>query len=474
MVLNQTERSAQSGALLVSVWWFYFKSYLVIYTGPFDQSPVPFVEEGLRIAATTGLGTEATPFLLVQAALGAIDRGDLEKASTFLKRMEGILVDLPPVCHAQYHVAAGLYYLRINEFPRALLHTKEMVRLCREIYFPFFEAAIHLDAAFILMQAGELDRASDELSAYRALPDTTSMILEYSCLVAEAALAPKLGAPDALAFLQEALALGRRKGFISPLFSWIPSLMSRLCSAALKAGIEVDQVRHIIRSRALVPGEPAIDVDAWPWPVKVHTLGGFEIRINDEPLIFTGKVQKRPLDLLKLLIARGGKEVPQDWIEYALWPEAEGDAAADAFKTTLLRLRKLLRIEGVIEVSGGKLSLSETTVWVDTKALEHLAEGVSRLWQNRRVEPVLEEAQEAALRLAALYKGDFLKNDDEAWIHPYSDRLRRTCLRTVRRLTDIFVDSHREDLAAALHEQAVDAGFLPEEVNSSRTARVVR
>lgn len=464
MLLTKIEPYAKAGESILTLWWFYFKSYLVTYAGPFDESPASIALEGVHICERTGIGVQAVPLLLVQGAMGAIDRGDLEKATSLLKQIEAVLPGAPPLIHAQYHITAGLYYLRVGDISRALLHVDEALRFSREIDYPFFEAVIHLQAAFILMEAGELEAAQEQLAAYRSMPVTTSMILEYSRLVAEAALGLKLGTPDVLAFLQEALALGRKNGFIFPLFSWIPSLMSRLCSAALKAGIEVDQVKHIIRSKGLVPVDPDLDGDAWPWAITVRTLGGLEIRINDEPLTFTGKVQKRPLDLLKLLIVKGGKDVPQDAIEDVLWPEAEGDAANDAFKTTLSRLRKLLKIEGTIEVRGGKLSLNQNTIWVDIQALERIAERVSRLRQERRREGILEEAQELSQCLVALSRGDALKDDDAPWIFPCRDRLRGLSLRTLRRLTGIFVEYGRDDLAAALSKSALDMGFPGEEV----------
>ncbi|MGD0233623.1 MAG: hypothetical protein ABSC55_03690 [Syntrophorhabdales bacterium] len=260
---------------------------------------------------------------------------------------------------------------------------------------------------------------------------------------------------------------------MTPYYCWLPSLMSRLCSAALKAGIEVEHVRHMIRSRRLVPDGTAADIDAWPWAVKVFTLGGFEVRINDDPLMFTGKVQKRPLALLKVLIGLGGKDVPQDAIEDLLWPDAEGDAAHIAFKTALSRLRKLLNVDGAIEVKEGKLSLSKSSVWVDTRTLDSVAEQVSLLWEGRRTGTALAGAEKASLLLGATYKGDFLKTDDEPWVRPYRDRLRSKYLRTVTRLIDIFTNAGEDESAIALYERAIDAGLSPDDVHH-RSLRLIR
>ena len=463
-LLSETESSVESGEVLLAVWWHYFKSCLIHYAGPFHKSPVPPIEKGLKICANTGAGLQAGPFLLVQGASGAMDRGDLEKALTFLEVMKETLASVPPVCHAQYHSVASLYCLHGCDIPKALTHIEEMLRASGEMGYPFCEALLHLQATFILTEAGDLGKAKEELAAFNTMPKTASAITDYTHLLAHAALALKEGAPDALDILKEAFEFGRKKGFISPLFSWIPPLMSRLCSAALKAGIEVDHVRYIIRSKGLVPDKhDVLGSDAWPWPVKVHTLGHFSLLINDEPLTFTGRVQKRPLALLKSLIALGGHEVAEETIEDLLWPDAEGDAARDAFKVSLSRLRKLLIAEGAIEVSGGRLSLRPAVVRTDTQALAHVAEAVFSLWENRRNTPVLGEAEQTAQHLYATYKGPFLADEDDPWALACRTRLKNTYLGTLRKLADIFTEAGRDDLVQALYDHAIDTGLAPEE-----------
>ena len=97
-----------------------------------------------------------------------------------------------------------------------------------------------------------------------------------------------------------------------------------------------------------------------------------------ESLRVSRKVQKRPLALLKALIALGGREVRQEAIEDILWPEAEGDAARFAFKTTLGRLRRLMGGENVIELKDRKLTLARSRIWLDTTALEKVARTIAR------------------------------------------------------------------------------------------------
>jgi DNA-binding SARP family transcriptional activator len=97
-------------------------------------------------------------------------------------------------------------------------------------------------------------------------------------------------------------------------------------------------VRGLVQKRGLVPESPPVEVEAWPWPIKIFTLGHFEVMRDGEPVRFARKVQRKPLALLKTLIAFGGRTVREDLVMDALWPEAEGDAARVALASALHRL----------------------------------------------------------------------------------------------------------------------------------------
>ena len=76
------------------------------------------------------------------------------------------------------------------------------------------------------------------------------------------------------------------------------------------------------------------------------------------PLVSKGKAQKRPLDMLKALVALGGRNVDASMLTAQLWPDAEGDDAKTSFDSGLYRLRKLLGVDGALTLAEGKLSLN--------------------------------------------------------------------------------------------------------------------
>ena len=137
-------------------------------------------------------------------------------------------------------------------------------------------------------------------------------------------------------------------------FGWRPDVMPRLCVHALDAWIEVPYVQRLIRTRHLVPDTLPLACENWPWPLRICTLGRFAILRDEAPIHFGGKVQHKPMELLKAIISFGGKDVPKDTVVDILWPHAEGDMARQSFDTTLHRLRRLIGNDKAISLQGNR------------------------------------------------------------------------------------------------------------------------
>ena len=95
-------------------------------------------------------------------------------------------------------------------------------------------------------------------------------------------------------------------------------------------------------------------------------------QVNGQPLTFSRKAQKKPLELLKALIALGGERVEISTLTGLLWPDAEGDSGKASFDSTLYRLRKLLGLADLLTVSEGRLSIEPARSWVDVRKLDEL------------------------------------------------------------------------------------------------------
>jgi hypothetical protein len=282
---------------------------------------------------------------------------------------------------------------------------------------PFAEAMCNLTTACALFARSEPENAKQHLARTREIGSSMdSRYIEYLYLLAAAKAALDDGnEPKGLEPLREAMSLARRQGFWTHM--WMPAdTLARLCASALEHGIEVEYVRELIRRRRIHPDDASMVAESWPWPVRIMTLGQFEVVIHDKPLRFSSKVQKKPLALLKAIISLGGQEVREETLMDALWPEAEGDAAARALTSTLHRLRHLLGSDAVSR-QDGQLGLDRRYCWVDVWALE---ECLSQAASVRR----FNDRDRLLQRAASLYRGPFLPGGTDPWTATLRERLR--------------------------------------------------
>ena len=232
--------------------------------------------------------------------------------------------------------------------------------------------------------------------------------------------------------------------------------LAELGAFALERGIAATFARELIARRHLRPASPA--TLHWPWPLRIHTLGRFALQVDGAPLVFEGKVPKKPLALLKALIAFGADAVPEHTLADALWPDEEADAAHDAFNVALHRLRKLIPQGGeLIHLRAGRLSLDPDVCWIDCRAFEHLvaAAGIASKGEALAWEPLQQGL--------ALYQGHFLPGDsDEAWSVSARERLRSKFNRAVIACARSLSAAGREEEALACYKRGLEIDDLDE------------
>ncbi|HRI39155.1 MAG TPA: bacterial transcriptional activator domain-containing protein, partial [Nitrospira sp.] len=174
------------------------------------------------------------------------------------------------------------------------------------------------------------------------------------------------------------------------------------------------------------------------------TLGQFDIVIDDIPLSYPGKAQLKPLELLKYLCAAGPLGANQELIEDALWSKADGEAADQAFRTTLHRLRKLLRYDEAIQFADRHISLDPSLVSLDHLAFERMTRGVDHM-------------DAAAIeRALSLYGGHFLQGETASWILPVRERLRALFLNLTERLGTLLEEQGKVNEAALKYLHALE------------------
>jgi two-component SAPR family response regulator len=181
------------------------------------------------------------------------------------------------------------------------------------------------------------------------------------------------------------------------------------------------------------------------------------------PVEFTGKGPGRPVELLKVLVALGGRNVRADQLADALWPHMDADYAHKSFTATLHRLRRMLDADDALTLRDGRLSLNARHFWVDTWALDQLLGELDAALRTAR--PAGDEPSLRALadELHALYRGPFLPDESEqpAYI-ACREQIRAKLVRCLARLARHWEDAGASDAAVDCYLRCIDADELCE------------
>lgn len=196
--------------------------------------------------------------------------------------------------------------------------------------------------------------------------------------------------------------------------------------------------------------------------VRIHFLGQFEIFRGGRRLALGRKKPKRPLDLLKVLIANGGVGADTARLSESLWPNSDGDAARNCFDITLHRLRQLLSIPGLLPLSEGRLSFDTTNCWIDVWAFENVVQRIEALTLPS-AQCGMQGHNPLLADLLRLYAGHFLEHENqEIWAAAFRDKLKAKFGRSVTNLAACLERQRKWDEAAALYSRALELDNLAE------------
>jgi len=390
------------------------------------------VAEGLELAAATGV--HFMDFLLDgHGALSSLHRGDLAAAKGILRKMASTVSTAKPWEAAFYHFLAAWEALHRADQAKARFHSDRCLATCEEVGNPWTEALALVQKAFVLHEGGKADEAGRHLwRAHRMGREHGMHFIRFVSLLVGAYVSLLEGKEKTgLSSLREALRIGREKGY-ADVYMWRPGLLETVAEVALEKGIETGYVRDLIRRNALVPGTEFPGPESWPWPVKLHTLGTFELLQEEKPPTASRKVRHKPLLMLKALVALGGKDVPGEQLTDILWPEAEGDLAHQSFATTLRRLRIMLGDEKAVSLREGRVTLEASHCWVDAFVFESLLARIDAASPGGEGCPEKARAVTVASKAIALYRGPFLPGEASLpWVVGMRERLRSKFLRAV-------------------------------------------
>lgn len=412
------------------------------------------IAQALSIAEQNGLGF-LRGALSMHVVYAILSDGDPEAAEPHLNAAAPLLDESRHLEFSLYQWDRAWQAALRDDHHGAVHHGEKALEhaLATGIWGPITISLIGLAESLVELQ--QHDRALACLQQARSRSaEVRSPSIEFHILLIEASSTLLQG--DAVKGREDvarALAFGLKHEFVVGT-RWLPKPMARLLAFALDHGIEPEYARSIIRKRKLVPESP--DVENWPWPVSVHTLGRFTVLVDGHGAV-AATAPGRPLELLKALIAAGGRQVHAEALIARLWPDA--DDGRKTLDINLHRLRKLLGSDAACLLHDARLTLDPACCWVDVWAFERAC--------NRIAEPAdpTPEPAAAAERLLHLYQGPFLANDaEQPWTLAPRERLRSKFLRCVQTLGQQLEGTGRWDEATALYQRGLEADSLADEL----------
>jgi LuxR family maltose regulon positive regulatory protein len=416
---------------LNQLWWRTRMGYLLWNMTDYDGS-MRVLRESQDIANAHGLAglRSAAVLTLNYQMLVAIATGDHRTAEAMVRQLESTTIPTRPMgawhqCWSRIQAALG----QDNQRP-AFEVGAQVVAAAFETGMVYVQILSLIAEANGFAEFGPHEKVVENLERARALASGTCFAyLESECLLSEAySLLCREDLDRGLPLLRQALEHARRSGYAFHL-RWCASLLTRVCAEALAAGIELDYVRGLVRKYRVRPPSP--EIEHWPWPLRIYALGRFQVLLDEAPLRFEGKTPRKPLLLLKAIVALGGRDVPLGRLADLLWPDEEGDTGHKALGVALVRLRKLLGRHDVLQVTDEQVSLNPNLCWIDVWAFERLA---------ARTEAELTEVQPGRAaqlidQVLGLYPGNFLPNEaDQPWTVTARLRVRGMFTRIIENL----------------------------------------
>ncbi len=398
-------------ALKCSIDWL--TGELKIQDAQIDEQQQFIREQGIKVYSGLSLS---------QSLYHATCRRDPDRVEALLESYADDVSDndILGQCYFQLH-SCNLQILRGNH-DLALTHGDLALELAEQSAVPFARWFASALVAWLLTEKEDYEQARYYLGVVRKIVEPMRSLSGIAVAdMLDSYLAwRRHDMATALMRLASGFQLAREKD-VKASGVWPPKMISTLCGLALDHNIEPDYARKLICIYHYTPRDAAYQAECWPWPLKIFTLGRFSILLNDHPL----EPGTRTLALLKVILANGGRDMPEARIIDLLWPDVDGDQGLSRFKITLHRLRKLLGGADRLLLKNHQLSLNQQYVWVDTWCMSRLFAEIENLNGHK------DTAKAAHLlhRLLQIYRGDFLASDPDEWILQHRESLRNRFIR---------------------------------------------
>jgi ATP/maltotriose-dependent transcriptional regulator MalT/DNA-binding SARP family transcriptional activator len=413
------------------------------------ENCIDVVNKGLEIAKKTGF-IILNNIIAGHGIWSALINEEYATARALFEKNADSIKNAKLLDQGLINFVKSLEALSVGKLSQAAAHSVSALNASLDVGSQFSTIFCHLLNARVNYETGEHQAAEEHLNkAIHLSKMTRTKHLMFHSLMLKARFALNQEHREAgLQVLRKSLALGKEIGLYHNMIE-SRSNLAWLCAIALEHGIEENYVSTYIRKRSLTLDTPPIKVKNWPWPLKISTLGRFEILCSDRPLKLSAKTPKKPLELLKLLICHRQSGMTRVAAMDFLWPEADGDRAIQNLNTTLHRLRKILGPDEIVVLEGGKLSLNSALCWVDAWYFEDLVNQV-----KSAPDPMTDVNQLS--QASAIYGGHFDgQQEGNATIIAYAEKLKNLWIVSVTDLGTALTQSGKQQHAADLLQEAL-------------------
>jgi DNA-binding SARP family transcriptional activator len=422
---------------------------------------VETARQALEVAERNGVHM-LDNLIMAQEVYARLSLHTSASAGPILDKMSRILSSTRHLDISHYHFLRSVYHLQIGNHDLALRHISESLRAAETMGTPFPEGLNCITAARVHIMRGDFTKARDFNERAKKIGTAmNSIILRMLSLFNEAFLSMNTNnSGQTRKCLALAVKLQKENNLIN-FPTWHDAFIQDLYEEALRSGIEVEYIQNQIRARGLRPRNGSVEIETWPWQLRIFSLGRFELFVDETPLVAGGKTQQKPLELLKALISLGSSDVAVDRLEDILWPDAEGDKAHRSLITTLHRLRRLTGNDQAMVLLDSRISLNSQHCWIDVWAFEHLCNKAELLKKRGH----LDNGHSAGLaqKLLEYYKGDFLKGQENLpWALPLREKMRSKFTRALTQIARKLMAQNQYEQAIGLYLRGLEIDELAE------------
>lgn len=357
--------------------------------------------------------------------------GDLSAAKKHLREMKQVMRDGHRMEEAALHFLLAWLSFTEGEYGKGLEYSLLSKTMCKTLGFDFGRSLNCSLLAQAFTQAGEFDQAEQELQELAQLAsESGSHLLEVMHGFASAWLNLCQGQhTQASQQLTITIQIAQYQG-IYAYPGMLRQIAAELALFAASHQIANDFIIRFVHRWDLQPATLSQLNTRWHWPIRAYTLGHYEVLLRDSTAPLDPIKQGKPLQLLSAIAAYGPKPISKAILIDSLWPDTDTDKAAHSLDNLIYRLRKLIGTQ-TLTISQNKAGLNPSKIWVDAWYLRALIDDKAIKTSNPK---------DTAFILRQLYQGDFLEDQDEQWIKPIREQLRRQYMNTSEQTIDLLME----------------------------------